>query len=142
MRTAVAQWLRSCATNRMVAGSIPAGVTGCFIDIKSFLSHYGPGVDSASNRSEYQEYLLGVKAATLPPSCAIVTKSGNLNFLEPSGPVQTCNGTALPFYHLSYYDPSIEVRKLVSFVTVQTSQFSMHISLIFFSLCLLFCIVL
>jgi len=25
-------------------------------------------------------------------------KSGNLNFLEPSGPLQSCNGTALPFY--------------------------------------------
>jgi hypothetical protein len=24
--------------------------------------HYGPGVDSASNRNEYQEYFLGVKA--------------------------------------------------------------------------------
>jgi len=32
---------------------------------------------------------------TLPPSCAIM-KSGNLNFLEPSGPLQACNGTALP----------------------------------------------
>jgi len=28
--TAVAQWLRCCATNRKVAGSIPAGVTGIF----------------------------------------------------------------------------------------------------------------
>jgi hypothetical protein len=27
-----------------------------------FRSHYGPGVDSASNRNEYQEYFLGVKA--------------------------------------------------------------------------------
>jgi len=44
-------------------GSIPAGVTGFFIDIKSFRSHYGPGVDSASNRNEYREYFLGVKAA-------------------------------------------------------------------------------
>ena len=61
--TAVAQWLRCCATNRKVAGSIPAGVSGFFVDIKSFRSHYGPGVDSASNRSEYQEYFLGVKAA-------------------------------------------------------------------------------
>ena len=26
-------------------------------------SHYGPGVDSASNRNEYQVYVLGVKAA-------------------------------------------------------------------------------
>jgi len=46
-----------------------------------------------TNRNEYQEYLLGVKAAgakadNLPPSCADFTKSGNLNFLEPSGPVQ------------------------------------------------------
>ena len=28
--TAVAQWLRCCATNRKVAGSIPDGVTGDF----------------------------------------------------------------------------------------------------------------
>jgi len=60
--TAVAQWLRCCATNRKVAGSIPAGVIWFFIDIKSFRSHYGPGVDSACNRNEYQEYFLGVKA--------------------------------------------------------------------------------
>ena len=33
-----------------------------FIDIKSFRSHCGPGVDSAYNRYEYQEYFLGVKA--------------------------------------------------------------------------------
>jgi len=31
--------------------------------IKSFRPHYGPGVDSASDRNEYQEYFLGVKAA-------------------------------------------------------------------------------
>jgi hypothetical protein len=31
---------------------------------------------------------------TLPPSCAVVMKSGDLNFLEPSGPLQACNGTA------------------------------------------------
>jgi len=28
-----------------------------------FRPHYGPGVDSASNRNEYQEYFLGVKVA-------------------------------------------------------------------------------
>jgi hypothetical protein len=32
---------------------------------------------------------------TLPPSRALIKKSGNLNFLEPSGPPQACNGTAL-----------------------------------------------
>ena len=30
MGTAVAQWLRCCATSRKVAGSIPDGVTGIF----------------------------------------------------------------------------------------------------------------
>ena len=61
--TAVAQWLRCCANNRKVAGSIPAGANGFFNHIKSFRSHYGPGVDSASNRNEYREYFLGVKVA-------------------------------------------------------------------------------
>ena len=50
--TAVAQWLRCCATNRKVALLIPAGVSGFFIDIKYFRSYYDPGVDSASNRNE------------------------------------------------------------------------------------------
>ena len=59
----MAQWLRRCATNRKVAGWIPAGVTGFLIDIKAFRSHYGSRVDSASNRSKYQEYFLEVKAA-------------------------------------------------------------------------------
>jgi len=30
---------------------------------RSFQPQYGPGVDSASNRNEYQECFLGVKAA-------------------------------------------------------------------------------
>ena len=51
----MAQWLRSCATNRKVAGSIPAVV---ILPIA-----LGPGVDSASNRNEYQAYFLRVMAA-------------------------------------------------------------------------------
>jgi len=39
LRLRGAQWLRCCATNRKIAGSIPAGVSGFFIDIKSFRSH-------------------------------------------------------------------------------------------------------
>jgi hypothetical protein len=35
-----------------------------------------------------------IRLITLPPSCAVVMKSGNPNFLEPSGPLQACNGTA------------------------------------------------
>ena len=33
------------------------------VSLESFWPHYGPGVHSASNRNEYQEYFLGLKAA-------------------------------------------------------------------------------
>jgi len=40
--------------------------------------------------------MLPVRKADIPPSCAVVMTSGNLNLLETSGPLQACNGTALP----------------------------------------------
>ena len=43
-----------CATSPTVAGSIPDGVTRIF--------YYGPVIDSASNRNEYQEYIPAVKS--------------------------------------------------------------------------------
>jgi hypothetical protein len=58
----------------------------------------GPGVDSASNRNEYQEYFLGLKTAGAYDwqpyhlHVLIVLKSGNLSPLEPFGPVRVCNG--------------------------------------------------
>ena len=53
----------------------------------SFRPHYGPWVDSASNRNEYQEYLVGGKGGqcvgltTLPASCA-----NSLEIWEPQPP--------------------------------------------------------
>jgi len=38
------------------------------------------------------------KTDNLPQSCVVATKSGNLNLLAPSGPVQACHGTA--FYNI------------------------------------------
>jgi len=82
--------LRHCATSPTVAGSISDGVIG-------------PGFDSASNRNEYQECFLGVKAAGeygLQPyhlHVQIVLKSGSLNLLEHLGPVQVRTGIVLPF---------------------------------------------
>ena len=100
--TTVAQWLRCCATNRKVAGSIPAGVIGIFIYIKSLLSHYGPGVDSSpTEMSAESKGGRCVRPTTLPPSCAVVMNSGNPNFLEPSRPLQACKGTDLPYPSLS-----------------------------------------
>ena len=67
---------RHCATSRKVAGSIPAGVIKIFHLHNPSGTHYGLGVDSSSNRNEYQEYFLGGKGGrcvgmtTLPPSCA------------------------------------------------------------------------
>ena len=94
-----------------------------FIDIKSFRSHYGPGVDSASNLNKYQGgFPWGkggqcVRLTTLPPSCAVVTKSGNLKFLEPSGPLQACNGTDLP---LPYWSTPSVICTYISFSTLAT----------------------
>jgi len=56
---------------------------------KSFRPHYGPGVESACNRNEYQEYFLWGKGGWcltlthLPPSCADC-----LEIWEPMGPLQ------------------------------------------------------
>jgi len=50
-----------------------------------------------------------VRLTNLPPSCAVVMKSGNLNFLEPSGPLQACNGSALPL-HVLYLENYVLLR--------------------------------
>jgi hypothetical protein len=41
--------------------------------------------------------------------CPIVLKSGSLNLLEPSGPVEACNGIALPlpFTRITQLVPNI-----------------------------------
>ena len=39
---------------------------------------------------------------TLPLHVSTVLKSGSLNLLETSVPVQACNGIALPLYNISY----------------------------------------
>jgi len=105
MGTAVAQWLWCRATNRKVADSIPAGVSGFFIDIKYFRSHYGPGVDSASNRNEYQEYFLGgkggrcVRLKTYHHPVPLSRNLGALTSWNPLGlsrPVKDCF-TFLPY---------------------------------------------
>ena len=56
------QWLRCCATNRKIAGSFPDGVIAIFHLNNPSDRTMALGFDSASNRNEYQEYFLGVKA--------------------------------------------------------------------------------
>jgi len=62
---------------------------------QSFRPHYGSGVDSSSNRNEYQKYFLGRKGGqcvwlrSLPPSCADC-----LEIWEPQtlGSLRACPG--------------------------------------------------
>ena len=53
---AVLQIVRSLVRSQLVSFEF-------FIDIKSLRTDYDPGVDSASNRNEYQEHFLEVKVA-------------------------------------------------------------------------------
>jgi len=61
------------------------------------------------------------KVENLRPSCAVVMKYGNLNFLESSGPVRACNGTALPFTHVVDAQTIVMCLKLSDTVVAQTS---------------------
>ena len=60
-----------------------------------FRPHYGPGVDLASNRNEYQEYFLGDKGGrcvgltTLPRSCADCLEIWEP---QPLGTLRACPG--------------------------------------------------
>ena len=66
-----------------------------FSSTQSFWLHYGPGVDSASNRNEYREYLFGGKdgrcvgLTTLPSSC---TDCLEMWELQPPGTLRACPG--------------------------------------------------
>ena len=55
--------VKALRKNRQVAGSIPDGVIGIFQWHNPSGRTMALGVDSASNRKEYQVYFLGVKAA-------------------------------------------------------------------------------
>jgi hypothetical protein len=59
----VAQWLKYRATIWKVAGSILDGVIEIFYWHNPSDRTMALTVDSASNRNEYQEHFLGVKAA-------------------------------------------------------------------------------
>jgi hypothetical protein len=94
--------LQACATSRKVTGSIPDGVeifhwhnpssrtmalglTQPLTEISTTNISWGV---KAAGAQGWQPYHLHVPT---------VLKSGSLNLLKPSGPVQACNGIALPF---------------------------------------------
>jgi hypothetical protein len=68
-----------------------------------FRPHCGPGIESASNINEYQEYFQGCKGGrcvgltTLPPLCADFLQIWIPDLLETSEPLQACTGTVVLF---------------------------------------------
>ena len=59
----ISSFYMHCDTSRKVAGSIPDGVIGIFHWHNLSGRTMALGLTQTSNRNEYQEYFLGVKAA-------------------------------------------------------------------------------
>ena len=102
-----------------------------FIDIKSFRSHYGPGVDSASNRNEYQEYFLGgkggrcVRLTTYHHFVPLSRNLGTLTSWNPLGHSRPVTG--LIYLYLYVLKNAVFITKLVTFFfDVNLSKVSEH----------------
>jgi len=95
-------WLRHWATSRKVMGSIPDGVTGIFHWHNPSGCTLALGLTQPLTEMSTRNISWEVKVASAygwqpyPLHVPIVLKSGSLNLLEPSGPVQGCTGIALP----------------------------------------------
>jgi hypothetical protein len=95
-------WLRHCATNRRVAGSNSRWCHGIFHWRNPSGCTMALGLIQPLTEMSTRNISWGVKAADVegwqPYDFHVpnVLKYGNLNLLEPSGPVHGCNGSALP----------------------------------------------
>jgi len=97
-------WLRHCAKSRKVAGSIPDGVIGIFHWHKPSGRSMALGSTQPLTEMSTRNISWRIKAASAygwqPNHLHVpnVLKSRSLNLLEPSEPVQTCNGIVLSTY--------------------------------------------
>ena len=94
--------MRRCAVSRKVTGLIPDSVTGIFHWHNPSGRIMALGLTQPLSDLSTRNTSWGIKAAgaygwqPYHLDVPIVLKSGSLNLLEPSGPVQACNGIALP----------------------------------------------
>ena len=95
-------WLMHCATSRKVEGSISHNVIGSFHWHNPSGRTMALGSTQPLREMSTRNISWGVKAVgaygwqPYHLHVPIVLKSGSLNLLEPSGPIQGCNGIALP----------------------------------------------
>jgi hypothetical protein len=99
---------------------IPNGVIGIFhrhnlSDRTMVLGSTQPLTGMSTRRISCGKCGRCVRLTSLPPFGAVVTKSGKLNFLKPSGSHQVCSGTALP---LSLRFTCIGISSLVRYKSV------------------------
>jgi len=98
--TAVAQWLRCCAANRKVAGSVLAGAIGIFHWHKILPIALWPLGRLSLEQKWVPGLFPGVKA--IPPSCAVVMKSWNLTSWNPLGHTRPVAGLIYLFTLISH----------------------------------------
>jgi hypothetical protein len=86
------------------AGSIPDSAISIFLWHINFRPHYGPWVNPASDRNEYQEYFFGGVENTdawgwqlYRLRVSTVLKSGRFDFPESVRPLQDCIGITFSF---------------------------------------------
>jgi len=98
-------WLRHCATSQKVTGLIPDGIIGIFHRCNPSCRNIALGLTWPLTEMSTRNISLGGKGGqcvwltTLHHlHVPIVLKSGNLNLLESSGPLQACHGIAVRFY--------------------------------------------
>ena len=122
----MAQWLRCCATNWKVAGSKSDGIIGIFH------WHYSPGVDSASNRNEYQEDFLGVNVAGAygwQPYHLPVSLSWNMGTLTswyPLGHSRPVTGILDLYIHPDKCNIDILTARLSHFTAIRSLKWKSH----------------
>jgi hypothetical protein len=93
-------WLRHCATSRKIAGSIPDGAFRIFhwhnpYDCTMSLRLTRLLTEMSARNISWQPYHFHVP---------IVLKSGSVNLLKPSGPVQAYSWIALPLHVHGNYE--------------------------------------
>ena len=128
---AVVQWLRCCATNRKVVSSFPDGVIGIFhshnpSDRTMALGSTQSLTEMSTRRISWGKCGRCVRLTTLTTFFAVVMKSGNLNFLEPFGLLQACNGTDLPLSSYPFISCSIDSSSSPLLLLI---QYYIHLSL-------------